>query len=112
MRERGRGELVRARRQLLDPAAGERGEIGGRARQRGEGGAARLVGKRDADVGAAGERLEQRPLGGGQVLEAVGEDGLAAPGVEVAAETLAGAPAKQIAVPEPEPVELAPGRRR
>ena len=74
--------------------------------QRGERGPARLVGKRDADLGAAGERLEQRPLGGGQVLEAVGEHGLAVPGVEIGAEPLAGAPAQQVAIPEPDAVEL------
>ena len=49
----GRDELVRARRQLLDPAAGERREVVGGTRERGERGAARLVGERDLDLGAA-----------------------------------------------------------
>ena len=54
----------------------------------------------------AGERLEQRPLGAGQVLEAVREDRLAVPGVEVGLQALGRAAAQQVAIPEAEPVEL------
>ena len=89
VRERRGAILGRAGRQLLDAAGRERREIVGRARERRERGAAGLVGQRDVDLGAAGERLEQRPLRGGQILEAVGEDRLAVPGVEIAAEPLA-----------------------
>ena len=49
----------------------------------------------------AGERLEQRPLRAGQILEAVGEDRLAVPGVEVGLQPLGRAPAQEVAVPEP-----------
>ena len=42
-----------------------------------------LVRQRHLHLGAAGERLEQRPLGAGQVLEAVREHRLAVPRVEV-----------------------------
>ena len=60
-------------RQLLDPTVRETGEIVGRAAQGGEGRPARLVGKRDVDLGATGEGPEQGPLRAGQVLEAVRE---------------------------------------
>ena len=54
----------------------------------------------------AGERLEQRPLGAGQVLEAVGEDRARLPGAEVAGGALGGVAPLELTVPEPEPVEL------
>ena len=80
VRERRVRVLGRPRRELLDRPVGERRQIGRRARERGEGEPARLVGQRDEHLGAAGERLEERPLGAGQVLEAVREDRLAVPG--------------------------------
>ena len=105
--ERGRRVLGRARLELARAPVRERGEILGRALERRERGAAGLVRQRDVDLRAAGERLEQRPLRGGEVLEAVGEDGLAVPGVELALDALARAAAQQVAVPEADAVELA-----
>ena len=46
------------------------------------------------------------PLRRAQVLEPVGVDGPAVPGGEIAGEPLGGVAAAQVAVPEPEPVEL------
>ena len=106
MRERRRRHRLVARRQLLDGARGETGEILGRPPQRREDRPSRLVGKRDGDLGPRGQRLEQRPLRTGQILEAVGEDRLAAPGVEIGPEALDGVTAQQAAIPALEPVEL------
>ena len=102
-------------------AVGERREVVGRARES-DANAARpgSYGSETCDVGAPGERLEQRPLGAGQILEPVGEHRLAVPRVEVGLEPLGGAAAQEVAIPEPEPVELgavggverARGRRR
>ena len=106
MRERrGRHRLV-ARRQLLDRAGSQTGEILGRPPQCREDRPSRLVGKRDGDLGPSGQRLEQGPLRTGEVLEAVREDRLAVPGVELGPETLDGVTAQQAAIPAPEPVEL------
>ena len=98
--------LARARRQLLDVAGGERRQVVGCSLQRRERDAARLVRQRDLDIGAPGERLEQRPLGAGQILEAVREDRFAVPRIEVVREPLCGAAAQQVAVEAPEAVEL------
>ena len=68
-------------------------------------------GKRDGDVGAAGERFEERPLRAGQVLEAVGEDGPVRPGVELAGDEVGGVSPAQVPVPEPELLELGAIRR-
>ena len=76
MRQRRRRHRLVARRQLLDGAGSEAGEILGRAPQRREHRPSRLVGKRNGDLGARGQRLEQRPLSAGQILEAVREDRL------------------------------------
>ena len=73
VRERRREELGRARRELDDVVAGERREVVGGAPQRRVHRAPRLVRQRDVHLGASGERLEQPPLGAGQVLEAVRE---------------------------------------
>ena len=93
-------------RKLLDRPGREHGEILDGALESGERRAARLVGDRDGDLGAGGERLEQRPLGRGEILEAVREDRLAVPRLEIALEPLCRSPAQAVAVPEPEPVEL------
>jgi hypothetical protein len=71
---------------------------------------ARLVRHRHGHLAAAGERLQQRPLRARQVLEAVGEDRLAAPGVELPGDSFRRTAAQEIAVPHAEPVELAPIR--
>src|SRR5436190_4438463 len=76
------------------------------ARERGERVASRLVRQRNGDFRAGGQRLEERPFGAGQVLEAVREDGPAVPGVQLARDALRGVPALELAVPEAEPVEL------
>ena len=102
VRERRRRVLRRAGGELLDAAAGERARSSAVRRSEANAVAARLVGQRDVDVRPPGERLEQRPLRRGQVLEPVGEDGLAVPGAEIAEQALAGAAPEQVAVPEPE----------
>ena len=79
-------EVPVARRELLEPPAGEAGEVGGRALERREDHPARLVLERHRDVHPAGERLEQPPLRRAQVLEPVRVDRPAVPGGEVAGE--------------------------
>ena len=59
-----------------------------------------LVRDRDRHVRARGERLDQRPLGSGQVLEPVGEDGLPTPGSEIALDPLGRAAAHAVPIPE------------
>ena len=76
------------------------------APQRRERRSARLVRKRDRHLRPAGERLEQRPFGAGEVLEAVGEHGLAVPGVEIRLQALGRVAAEEVAVPAVQPVEL------
>src|SRR6266550_6007066 len=95
-----------ARGQLLDRTGGQRAQVLGRARERGERVTARLVGERDGEVAAGGERLDERPLGAGQVLEAVGEYRAAVPGVKFARDLRRRVAALELAVPEAEPVEL------
>ena len=106
MCERGPCNLARARRQLLDPTRSERSQILRRPGERGEGGPARLVRKRHRHLRAAGEGLQQRPFRAGEVLEPVGEHGLAVPGPEIAGEPLGAAAPLQVAVPEPQCIEL------
>ena len=84
MRERRMRVLRRARAELLDAPVGERGEVVGGARSDANATRPGSYGQRHLNVGAARERFEQRPLGAGQVLEAVREHGLAVPRVEVA----------------------------
>ena len=103
MRERRRPDL-RPRRQLLDPGPRELGQIGRRSLQRGEGGTARLVGKRDRALGPAGKRLQQRPLRACQILEAVGEDRPPLPGLQLSGDSFRGRPTPEIFVPKPEAV--------
>ena len=95
-----------ARRELLDPSLGQAREVLGRPRQRGEGVPPGLVRQRDGHLGACGERLEQRPLGPGQILEAVREHGSRLPRRQVAGGALGGVAALELPVPDPEPVEL------
>ena len=106
VRERSRGDLVVARRQLFDAACGERRQVVRRAAKRVERGTVRLVRERDRDLRAPGERLEQRPLGAGQVLEAVREDRPPLPGFELRGHALGCVTALQVAVPELEAIEL------
>ena len=104
MRERSRARTG-VRRQLF-AALGERVQVVGGPRERGEGVAPGLVGQRHGHLGTRGQRLQQRPLSAGEVLEAVREDGLGAPGVEVAAYALGRVAPFELAVPEAQPVEL------
>ena len=106
MRERRRRDRSVARRQLLDVAGGQAGEILGRPTERGEDRPSRLVRQRDRDLGPRGQRLEQCPLRAGEVLEPVGEDRLALPGVEVGPQALDGVTAQQAAIPARQAVEL------
>jgi len=84
---------------LLDVAGGQAGEILGRPPERGEYRPSRLVRQRDCDLGPRGQRLEQRPLRAGEVLEPVGEDRLAVPRFEVGPQSLDGVTAQQATVP-------------
>src|SRR5581483_6441284 len=106
MCERRVRSLAPSRRQLLDARSRKPLEVLGGAPERRERGPAWLVRKRDRDLGPPGERLEQRPLGAGQVLEAVREDGLAVPRVELGAQPLDRAAPDTVAVPQAEAVEL------
>ena len=107
---RGRNLRV-ARRELFDPTRCQRAQVLGRARQRLEWSAIRLVRERDHDLGAAGERFEQRPLRTGQVLEAVGKHGPVRPGPEFARDEVGRVAPAQVSVPEPELLELGAVRR-
>ena len=62
MRDRGRQELARPRRELDDVAAGERREVVDGSPQGRVGGSPRLVRQGDVNLGARGERLEQPPF--------------------------------------------------
>ena len=84
----------------------ERREILGRPLQRRERGAPGFIRQRHVDLGPSGERLEQAPLGRGQILEAVREDGLSVPRVELTLQPLARAAPQEVAVPETETLEL------
>ena len=82
--EPGRQVGVGAGAELDDVAAGERGEVVDRPRERGERRAARLVRERHVHLAAGRKRLDQAPLRARQILEAVGEDRSAVPGAELA----------------------------
>ncbi len=58
------------------------------------------------DVRATGERLQERPLRPGEILEAVGEDGPAVPRLELPLHPLHRVAALEVAVPQAEPCEL------
>src|SRR5581483_8058846 len=91
---RNRSAPVRARRQLLDARPGELREVADRPRERRERDPSRLVRDGHRDLGARSQRLEQRPLRGRQVLEAVREHRAAGgPRVQVGAQALHGAAA-------------------
>ena len=104
--ERRLGDLLECRRQFLDAAVGERAEIFQRAPQRREGGTAWLVRHRHGDLPSPGERLQQCPFRSGQIFEAVREDRLAGPGVQLTEDAVRRVTPEQVAVPEPEAVEL------
>ena len=104
VRKRRRARLG-VRRQLL-AVRRERVQVVGSSRERGEGVAPGLVGQRDGHVRPGGQRLQQRPLRPGQILEAVREDGSGAPCVEIAAHALGRVASFELAVPEAESIEL------
>ena len=111
MSQRWRHGAMLDGRQLLDRTCGQRCQVAHRSLERGEGRSRRLVRDRDGHVRPRGERLDQRPLRTGQILEAVGEDGLPPPGSEIALDPLGRAAAEAVPIPETEPVELARGIR-
>ena len=98
MRERRLRDIGEGRRQLLDATVGQAAQIVHRPLERRERRAVRLVGHRHGHLAAAGECLQERPLRARQVLEAVREDRLAAPGLELSGDAFAASGAK-IAVP-------------
>ena len=101
----GRYSAARGGRSTMSsPASADRST--GRACERGVDGAARLVRQRDMDVGARRERLEEAPLGAGEVLEAVCEHRAVAPRPEVAGQPLDAPATEHPAIPCIEPVEL------
>ena len=89
-RESAGGHLGLGGQELLDFTVSESREIVHRGREGGENGAARLVGERDGDVGAPGKCPQERPLGAGQVLEAIGEDRPSVPGIELVFDAMHG----------------------
>jgi hypothetical protein len=106
VRERGRRWPRRRTSQLLDRPPRELRELADRPLERGECDAAGLVGDGNGDVGPRRERLHERPLGAGQILEAVDEDRRARPGRQVAAKSLDRSPANAVAIRAAEPGEL------
>ena len=104
MRERGAPGTRPA--QHLDPPVRERTQVVHRRPERLERRPALFVRQRNGDFGAARERAEQLPLGAGQVLEAVGEHGLAVPRFEVRLKPRDCVPPKRVPVPSAEADEL------
>ena len=96
------------RRKFLDLPGSKPGEVLDGALEGAERSSARLVRDGNRDLGSTGQHLEKRPLGRGQILEAVCEDRLPAPGVEIAPKALDGCSPDEVPVPEPESVELRP----
>ncbi len=94
------------RRPRFDPPACERSEILDRTSERGEGSASRLVRDGERHVGACGQGLDEPPLRPCQVLEAVREKRLPAPGVEVAAQALDGVASHAVPISDAELSEL------
>ena len=93
-------------RQNLDPAVRQRAQVVHRRSERLERRPALLVRQRNRHVGATGERAEQLPLGAGQILEAVGEHGLAVPRLEVRLKPPDCVAAQRVTIPAAEAVEL------
>ena len=106
VRERRMSDVGERGRKLGRGPIREASEIGGRALERGERGPSGLVRQRDVHLGATCERLEQAPLGTGQVFEPVGVHRLAVPGLEIAREPLDRPPPDEPSIPAAEPVEL------
>ena len=91
---------------LLDRARSKTRKILDRPLESREGCPSRLVGDRDCDIGPRGQGLQQGPLGSSQILEAVREDGLVVPGVEICSEPLDSGSSESVTISEVEPVEL------
>ncbi len=101
-----RQELLCTRRQLHDCVARDRREVGNGSPQRGVHRAPRFVRDRDLHLGAGRQRLEQAPLGSGEILEPVREHRRVVPRPEVAGQELGGVTTGELTVPEAEPVQL------
>jgi hypothetical protein len=82
--QRRRDQPGRRPGQLVDVPARKLGELSDRTFERGEHRPARLVRDRHRDVGSSSKSLEQRPLRSREILEAVRENGLPRPRLEVA----------------------------
>ena len=104
--EPGRKVGLGARRELDDVAFRKRGEVVGRALQRGERRACGLVRERDVHLAAGRKRLDQAPLRAREILEPVGEDGCAAPGAELRRQPFDRAPPQHAAVGNAQPLQL------
>ena len=93
-------------RELQDRSLSENSKILDGPLERRESSAAGLVGNRHRHIGSSRERLEERPLRCGQILEAIGKYWLDAPRVEIAPETIDGCAPENGAVLETQPIEL------
>ena len=111
VRESRMSEVVEPRRQDFDPPVRERAQVVDGRPKRLERRAPGLERHRDGHVRPPGERAQELPLGAGQILEAVCEDGLAAPRLEFGLKAVDCVPAQSVAVPAAEPVELGPVSR-
>ena len=101
--------------QLDHLAAREGREVLDGPAQRRIDGTSGLVGNRDVDVAARRQRLEQSPLGAGEVLEAVREDRVVAPCLQLSGQPFDRPSAQHSPIPRIEPVEVGavgPGQRR
>ncbi len=110
MGERRRKVVERARWKLDNRAPRERSEVSGRSCERCVRRSPGLVRQRHHDVRAGGERLEETPLGAGQILEAVHENRSVTPRRDLARQALHRPTPQPAAVPRPEPIELLPVR--
>ncbi len=106
VRQRGRHRSAGRRRKLGHRAASEAGQVAHRVLERGERNASGLVRDRHGDVRPCRKRLDQRPLGCGEILEAVSEYRRTIPGVEFALYPLGGATAEAVSIPQPERAQL------
>ena len=104
--EGGVRDLGVARTELRERAVGEAGELRRGLGQPLERRPAGLVRERHRDVRAPGERADQRPLGLGQIFEAVREDRMPLPGVQLIGHAVGRGRPKLVTIPEAEPVEL------
>jgi hypothetical protein len=104
--QRGRNGPRLGRRKLLNGALCETSQVLHGSLERRERRTSRLIRERHDDLGSRGQPFEQRPLRPGQVFEAVCENGLAVPGIQIGCKALGGAAPEAVAVPQTKAVEL------